>query len=448
MNASARLRPRLHFTARQGWTNDPHGIIHADGKYHLFFQYNPDGVSWSPKCHWGHALSDDLMTWDEVDVALSPEGGEVGCWSGSVVIDNRDPVILYTRIATNDWGKGQVALARPRSGMFDWVRDPAQPVIAGPPENLDVIAFRDPQVRREDGKWKAVLGAGLAGFGGCALQYSSRDLVDWTFDAVIAGRANDERDPIWTGKVWECPQLLQVREDWVMLMSAWEDGLPHNVNYAIGYYDGKAAFTARRYGRFTHGKELYATTTFRDAEGRPGAMSWLRERGNLAPVGSPWCSAMSLPHVLSIVDDRLAASQHPALESVLGTTTRLGDAAPGVTLDTPAPGHVWRLRFGVSGYQSGGFAVSVTGNRQSFTVNAAGDSLTVVDGSGAVLLTMPVSGNAADVDIVVDADILELTVTGTEGIASTRIPVVGSGDIRISARGGSSIAGARFSTHS
>ena len=121
---------------------------------------------------------------------------------------------------------------------------------------------------------------------------------------------------------------------------------------------------------------------------------------------------------------------------------------PWRVLDAPVPGHVWRLRFGVSGYPSGGFAVSVTGDRQSFALNAAGESLTVADNSGAVFLAMPASASdAADVDIVVDADILEITVTGTEGIASTRIPVVGSGDIRISSRGGSSITGASLATH-
>lgn len=443
------MRPRLHFTVQQGWTNDPHGIVHADGQYHMFFQYNPDSVQWSPRCHWGHAVSDDLITWEEVDVALSPEEGEVGCWSGSVVVDDRSPVIVYTRIATNDWGKGEVALARPLSGMLGWVRDPAHSVINGPPGDLDIVAFRDPQVRREDGCWKAVVGAGLAGFGGCALQYSSEDLENWTFDGVVASRANDERDPIWTGNVWECPQLLQVGKDWVMLMSVWADHVPYSVNYAIGDYDEKATFSARRYGRFTHGSELYAATTFLDTEGRPCAMSWLRERGNLAPEGSPWCSAMSLPHVLSVANGVLVASQHPTLERVLSSTTTLGDVVPGGHLDAPIPGHVWRLRFKVNSWESGGFAVSVTGNRQSFTANAASESLTVADDSSVVLLAMPVSrGNAAALDIVVDADIIEITVTGTEGIASTRIPVVGSGDIRISAHGGSLITGARLSAPS
>ncbi len=444
MGGSARLRPALHFTAKRGWTNDPHGIIHVEGRYHLFFQHNPDGVTWSPRCHWGHAVSDDLIRWDEAEIALSPEDGEVGCWSGSAVIDERGPAILYTRIAGDDWGRGQVAVARPRSGMFEWVRDPARSVIDGPPPDLDITAFRDPHVRREGGKWKALLGGGLPGFGGCALQYSSENLEDWTFDGVLASRAESERDPVWTGKVWECPHLLRVGGEWVMLMSAWADHVPHYVNYAIGDYDGKATFTAWRFGRFSHGAELYATTTFLDREGRPCSMSWLRERGGVVPEDSPWCSAMSLPHVLSVAGGRLIASQHPSLEAALAAPSVVGD---GRDLDAAVPGPVWRLRFGVVAYRSGGFVISVTGEWASFAVRASRASLTVSAGDGAVLLAMPVAEeDATDVDIVVDADILEITIGGTEGIAATRIPVVSGGDIRISATGRSSISDAMLST--
>jgi hypothetical protein len=88
----------------------------------------------------------------------------------------------------------------------------------------------------------------------------------------------------------------------------------------------------------------------------------------------------------------------------------------------------------------------VAGDEDSFAVKAEGESLAVSNGAGTVLLTMPVSVGGTDVDMVVDADILEITLTGTEGIASTRIPVLGSGDIRISPRGESSVAGARLST--
>ncbi|MDQ1626047.1 MAG: beta-fructofuranosidase, partial [Actinomycetota bacterium] len=58
-------RPGLHFTVRKGWTNDPHGIVYDGARYHLFFQYNPVATVWAPAIHWGHAVSDDLVTWVE-----------------------------------------------------------------------------------------------------------------------------------------------------------------------------------------------------------------------------------------------------------------------------------------------------------------------------------------------------------------------------------------------
>jgi hypothetical protein len=101
----------------------------------------------------------------------------------------------------------------------------------------------------------------------------------------------------------------------------------------------------------------------------------------------------------------------------------------------------------VDGYLSGGFAVSLAGSTGSFEVKAAAEALVVTDDGGDTLLTMPVSGgDIADVDMVVDADILEMTITGTEGIASTRIPAAGDGDVHIRGLGGSSITGARLST--
>jgi fructan beta-fructosidase len=77
-------RPSYHFAPARNWMNDPNGLVYYDGEYHLFYQYNPHGDRWG-HMSWGHAVSRDLVTWNELPVAL-PET-EVMAFSGSAVID-------------------------------------------------------------------------------------------------------------------------------------------------------------------------------------------------------------------------------------------------------------------------------------------------------------------------------------------------------------------------
>lgn len=83
--ASARttLRPRAHYTPPAWWMNDPNGLVFFNDLWHLFYQYQPNSP---PGKHWGHAVSRDLIGWEDWPVALWPdELGEI--WSGSCVVD-------------------------------------------------------------------------------------------------------------------------------------------------------------------------------------------------------------------------------------------------------------------------------------------------------------------------------------------------------------------------
>ena len=77
------MKPEWHYRPEHNWINDPNGLVFHEGWYHMFYQYNPNGDEWGD-IHWGHAVSTDLMHWENRPVAMAPaeEKGEIHCFSG------------------------------------------------------------------------------------------------------------------------------------------------------------------------------------------------------------------------------------------------------------------------------------------------------------------------------------------------------------------------------
>ncbi|WP_203336170.1 glycoside hydrolase family 32 protein [Nocardioides limicola] len=327
--AAEPFRPTYHFTPQRNWMNDPNGLVHYEGEYHLFFQYNPHGTDWG-NMSWGHAVSPDLVHWQELPVALAATEAEE-IFSGSVVVDHDNTsglagssgqvplVAIYTSVDTGTGIQAQsiaFSLDRGRS----WQRYADNPVL-----DLGSTEFRDPKVFRHHDHWVMVV---VLADDRVIQFYRSDDLLSWTHlsDFGPAGALDG---------VWECPDLVWLPEPetagggrWVLVVSV-QDGAPaggSGMQYFLGDFDG-VAFTADGAARwFDHGADCYAAVSFDNAPA--GLMiGWL---GNWAyqksvPTES-FRGAMTLPRRCALrrsgADLRLA--QEPVLPQLGPPTLELG----------------------------------------------------------------------------------------------------------------------------
>jgi beta-fructofuranosidase len=297
-------RPRYHFLPPANWQNDPNGLIEWQGQYHLFYQYNPHGA-FHGTIHWGHAVSADLVHWDDWPIALAPTPGgpdAAGCYSGCAVDHDGVPTMLYTGIRPE-----VQCLATSGDDLVTWQKHPANPVIAAPPPGLTVLGFRDPFVWREDDGWYAVIGSGLEGVGGAALLYQSSDLVHWRYrHPLCVGQAAE------TGTMWECPNFFPLGDRHVLILSP----IPLRKSiYLVGRYRAHR-FVEEARGVLDDGGHYYAPQVLADSRGRRLSWGWLTEgRSPEACQTAGWNGVMSLPAVLGLdADGQLTVTPAPELE--------------------------------------------------------------------------------------------------------------------------------------
>lgn len=295
-------RPQIHFTPAQNWMNDPNGMVYADGTYHLFYQYNPQGNDWG-NMSWGHATSTDLMHWKEQAVAMTRD--ELGAiFSGSAVIDKDNTagfganamVALYTSAGeTGDVaGKQQQSIAYSTDGGKTFTRYTGNPVIKNNDDNL-----RDPKVfwHADSKQWVMALAKGWAR--GVEF-YGSTNLTSWnhlsTFVVDLPGRPNFQ---------WECPDLIQMGNKWVLLVSVNPGGpiLGSGMMYFVGDFDGmEFKADALDYPLWLdYGMDNYAGVTWSNTGDRKIMIGWMNNWSYAGAVPcTPWRSAMTLPRELKL----------------------------------------------------------------------------------------------------------------------------------------------------
>ena len=188
-------RDQYHYSVKEGWANDPNGLVYYNGVYHMFYQFYDDTV-WGPM-HWAHATSTDLIHWTDQPIALYPDANGA-MFSGCIVVDENNSSGLFEdntggfiAFITADGNGQRIKIATSKDGntwtktdkvVADWVNDP-----------LNTPDFRDPKVFKYENKWFMVVA------GGPLRIYSSENLVDWKCESTYADLHT------------ECPDLYPIQ---------------------------------------------------------------------------------------------------------------------------------------------------------------------------------------------------------------------------------------------
>ncbi len=334
--AAEHHRPRYHFLPPDAWMNDPNGVVRWKGQYHLFYQHNPHAARWAAP-HWGHAVSEDLVYWRDLPIALTPDAeprDDGGCYSGVAVDDGGTPVIVYTGVKD---GEQRTCLAFGDETLTNWRKFEGNPVQRFPQgleagERFD-NAYRDPFVWRQDGIWYQIIGTSLFGRGQVLL-YRSVDLKTWEYlHPFVPQKVRDELGDI--GKAWECPNFFAAGDKHVLIVSLYTGKLPYTIALLGSYH--KQQFFPERVQRFDWGLDcLYAPLSMDDS-GRRLAWGWLQEqRSPKEQLRSGWAGVMSLPRVLSLGEDGGFHSKFaPELEKLREKKLYEGDLEPNGTAVLP-----------------------------------------------------------------------------------------------------------------
>jgi fructan beta-fructosidase len=292
-------RPLVHFSPKRNWMNDPNGLVYLEGEWHLFFQYNPHGNVWG-HMSWGHAVSRDLLHWEELPLAL-PEDAEDMIFSGSCVVDwhnsagfgaGAQPVLVacYTAHA-QDGAYERQCLAYSHDKGRTWEKYAGNPVL-----DIGLKDFRDPKLfwREQEQRWVMLVSQAAANI---LSFYASTDLKNWTHMSDFAGLGPD-------GRLWECPDILELPVEgggthWLLKVDVFEEEhKPKSVALGFtGHFDGERFTADGDWQYLDYGADFYASASWSNApDGRAIWIGWMNSHHYAKDTPTQgWRGAMTLP---------------------------------------------------------------------------------------------------------------------------------------------------------
>ena len=303
-------RPLLHYTPRRGASSDANGLVWLDGEWHLHYQHVPCNVTpGNQNCNWGwgHAVSRDLVTWEELPDTLWPDERGVAV-SGSCVVDHhnssglgspgRPPmVVFYTAYGgSNRLSHGRsvdVCIVYSTDRGRTWRPYDGNPVIRNIDRgNRDAKAFW----YEPGGHWVMVLYI----HNDVHFIMTSTDLLHWRFRSQIPG-------------MHECPELFELpvidepgTSKWVFFGAS--------CDYYLGTFDGTRFVPETDIIRFKYTDgSLYASQTFNDA---PDGRRILVAKGQVSGLNPMLNSLITFPIELTLrrTAEGLRLHQNPVTE--------------------------------------------------------------------------------------------------------------------------------------
>lgn len=322
--AGDKHRPTFHFSPPENFMNDPNGLCQWQGLYHLFYQFRADGED---RVHWGHAVSEDLLRWRDLPIALYPDQ-ENDCFSGQTLVESGRVIATYHGTQAGN----AIATASDRL-LINWQKHPQNPVIPIVPIDDDGSPYRvfDPCIWKEDDGYYALSGVFKNGERsidciGVDHIFRSTDLESWDYvGELIAGDFNSE-----PGEDYAVPNFWPIGNGKHMLLFF---SHKRGGQYFVGDYDTSThRFTADYHGRLNNGPlavgSLHAPSATVDDSDRFLAIFNVKE--SREPQG--WDNIMTLPIHLSLRDDNSLSIQPVSeIESLRGEHSSAPDTevAPG-----------------------------------------------------------------------------------------------------------------------
>ena len=193
--AADSYRPLYHFSPPENYMNDPNGLCQWRGRYHLFYQFRPERQE---RVHWGHTVSDDLVHWSDLPVALYPDL-EKDCYSGHTLVEPDRVIAMY-----HGTESGNAIATASDSLLLNWRKHPGNPVIPIVPVDESGLPYRvfDPCIWKENDGYYTLSGTykdGVRGVDAVSLVhlFRSPDLAEWAHlgplmeDAILAEPGED-----------------------------------------------------------------------------------------------------------------------------------------------------------------------------------------------------------------------------------------------------------------